>query len=149
VSPDNTQPATAKPGLVRYRAAVMKLSKELPRAVGPEVKAHIDDLWRSQVAPAVLEIEEALADHGVIREIARSATTDIRTLMAETAGLFLGMNTLSGLDAWVNATIAGAGPTIHAGARGALAAYDAKRDAKRHDLFFLYAVNRRLEPSRG
>jgi hypothetical protein len=133
--------------LVRYRAAVIRVAMDLPKLVGPEIEAHVDDLWLKEVAPAMQEIEAALADHGLVREIAKSAAKDIRTLLIEGAGLFVGMSALSGLGTWVNATIAGAAPMLHAGTTGVLSAYEGQRDAARHELFYLYEANRRLGSS--
>lgn len=131
--------------LVRYRSAVMRLADELPRIVGPEVEGHIDDLWRTDVSPAIQEIELSLADHALVREISLHALTDVRRLLLEGAGLFIGLSQLSGLGNWLSATIAGAGPTIDAAASGVRSAYEGRRDARRHDWFYLYEANRQLD----
>jgi hypothetical protein len=128
--------------LVRYRAAVMKISGDLPRLIGPELETHIDDLWRREVAPAIEEIRETLADHGLVREIARHAETDMMTLLVGGTGLLVGVS--AGLENWVSAAVAGVGASIHAGVRGARSASESRRTAKRTDLFYLYETNRRL-----
>jgi hypothetical protein len=136
-----------KSPLVRYRAAVMRLSKDLPRLVGPELEAHIDDLWRSDVAPAIQEIEETLADHGLVGEIAKHAQEDIKVLIAGGAALFMGMSGAAGLENWVSATIAGAAAATHVAVKTGSSMRDGKQSARRSDLFYLYEANRRLRDS--
>jgi hypothetical protein len=129
--------------LVRYRAAVMEMGDALRSEVfDTDAPAEIDDLWRSRVEPAVLEIEETLAQHGLVREVARQAAQDVKWLLLEGPAFYLGLEHISSLEGWVSALGAAAAPTAHAGVKGAQAAVSGRREAKAHDLFFLYQAQR-------
>lgn len=129
--------------LIRYRAAVMKMGDALRSEVlDPNAQVEIDDLWRSQVEPAVFEIEETLAQHGLVREVARQAAQDVKWLLLEGPAFYLGLEHISSLEGWVSALGAAAAPTAHAGVKGAQAAVSGRREAKAHDLYFLYQAQR-------
>jgi hypothetical protein len=131
--------------LTRYRAAVSHIAARLTvRAFDREVAAEIEDLWLSDVAPALSEIEEGFAEHGLVREVARTLGQDLKTLLVEGAALYVGLDNLTTLNGWVSATTALAGPAVQAAATGAKDTYMARRDLKKKDLFYLYEVNRRL-----
>lgn len=129
--------------VVRYRAAVMEMGDALRSEVfDTDAPAEIDDLWRSRVEPAVLEIEETLAQHGLVREVARQAAQDVKWLLLEGPALYLGLEHISSLEGWVSALGAAAAPSAHAGVKGVQAAESGRREAKAHDLYFLYQAQR-------
>jgi hypothetical protein len=132
------------PALARYRRAVFRLSKELPASVGPELKSHVDDLWMAEIAPAITEIEERLADHGLVHDIAKSAASDVKALLLESAGVYIGMTSMAGLSDLISATAAAGTTTAQAVIRGTLDSVNGRQEARHHDLFYLYETNRML-----
>ncbi len=67
--------------LVRYRSAVAGLRSQELDPYSPARDEIIDLVWRQHVAPALLEIEEDLKEHGLIRELARSLSADVRDVI--------------------------------------------------------------------
>lgn len=64
--------------LGRYRRKVSRLRSEL--RTGPfdqHIEAEVDALWRNEVDPAIVEIRQAMADHGLVREILRSLSGNV------------------------------------------------------------------------
>jgi hypothetical protein len=47
----------------------------------------VEDAWRTQVAPALADIREALAEHGLLSEAASIALGDPRRLLVEAGGV--------------------------------------------------------------
>ncbi len=129
--------------LTRYRALTVRLAEQLAyRAFDAESHAELDDLWTSSVAPALAEIEESLAEHGLVREVLRATRTDFRTLLREGAGLYLGLGTFASVDEVIAATVAVAGPAADAILKGVSGTRAARRDARGRDLFYLYEISR-------
>jgi hypothetical protein len=117
--------------LDRYRAHVSRLACQLALpSVHPASAGEIEDLWLHTVAPALSELREGFAEHGLVREIARTIGADLKTVLSAGAGaaIFLGMDRLASVDRWVSQ---GTGP-IEA------TRTPAYRDHGRHDLFYLY-----------
>lgn len=130
--------------LANYRAAVASMSKDLPVAFGGEFSAHIDDLWVSNVDPALAEIRSEVADHRLTREMAHHAAQDIRTYMAAGPALFVGLNSMGGLGELISATAGVALPSGAALVQGLSSRRTARDAVKRHDFFYLYESDRRL-----
>lgn len=132
------------PALTRYRASALDLSASLNPTLGAELEAQVDDLWAAKVAPALLEIEETLAEHSLVRELAKRATSDVKAFLTGGAGVYMGVTAAASLPA-VATALAGAalGATPVVG-QSAWATVDAHRRAHRHELFYLYETNRRL-----
>jgi hypothetical protein len=130
--------------LTRYRASTLDLSAQLGPVLGDELEAQVDDLWAAKVAPALLEIEETLADHSLIRELAKRATSDVKALLAGGAGLYMGVTATASLPAAATAlagSALGAAPII---GQAAWARIEGRSSAQRHELFYLYETNRQL-----
>ncbi len=129
--------------LVRYRRAVMRLASKLrSRAFDVEAAVELDDLWHEEVAPVLVELEERFADHGLVREIARQLGEDLKSLIREGAALYVGLDRLTTVDAWISATAAAAAPVAAAAAKGAAASHVVRRQLEEHDLFYLYSLQR-------
>lgn len=130
--------------LMRYRAAVISVSDDLPAALGSEGEQAVDEVWDSRVQPALLELRETLAQHGLVREVAKHAVTDIEKLLGGGSALFLGLTQVVSLSEFTavatSAALAGVPPT----SRGAWDAYQGARHARRHELFYLYALDDRV-----
>ena len=131
--------------LGRYRTAVVRLSDRLQ--AGPfdrDLPDEIDDLWGAEVQPALDQIGDGLHDHGLVREIARSARQDVKTLIAEGSALYVGLAGLASVNEWISATAGLASAAVGATAAGAHRSSAARKDLRRSDLFYLYELDRRL-----
>jgi hypothetical protein len=80
-----------------------------------------------------------MADHGLVREIARSASQDVKTVLTA-ASVYLGMPG-SDIQSGLIAATAAAG---QAAASGVVSSQRGRREVGRNDLFYLYEANRRL-----
>jgi hypothetical protein len=135
--------------LGRYRAAVVGLTDRLH--AGPfddDLPAEMDDLWRTDVQPALDDITEGMHQHGLLHEMARAARDDVKTLVAGGAALYVGFTGLASMTDWVAATAGITASAVGAAAKGHADAAREQGALKRHDLFFLYAVDRRLGRAR-
>lgn len=135
--------------LSRYRRATSTMGDALELdAFDRESSAEIDDLWRSSVAPTIEELREELGHHSLVREVARSATTDIRTIITGLSGpaVVVGFKDVLDLDAWgiAAAALLTGGTAAHHLAKAAIERGTAHRNVRRNDLFYLVALNERI-----
>lgn len=131
--------------LARYRGAVVRMSRTL--AASPferAIQADADDLWTSEVAPALVEIEDTMTDHGLVRELGRRANEDARQIVMSGSGLLIGLEQLGHLSATISAAITAAGVGAGIAGRARTARASAASDARRAEMFYLY----RLGPGR-
>ncbi|MER6936699.1 hypothetical protein ABTX24_18720 [Nocardioides sp. NPDC127514] len=132
--------------LARYRGAVVRFSKEMPQVVGENLDFEVQQLWIETVRPALLGLEDEMADHGLVRELARTLSVErIRDFGSWTAGTYVTVASATALDALTTgliATASGGAATV------ALEAIRARREgqasAKASDFYYLYEANRRL-----
>lgn len=133
----------------KYLRAVSALSQKMTTtAFAPERSDELEHLWRTDVSPALDDLRDQLADHSLVREMARRAGTDARTFAAASgAGGFgwLSLGVLQNADlltalvaaapaAGVAATsLAYALPHRHAG----------RREVTTRDLYYLVALDER------
>ncbi len=136
--------------LSRYRRSVAEMATRL--RVGPfdsDLPADVDHLYVTEVQPAIADLREQLADHGLVREVGRHLGVSVEPLIKGLAGsaLALGATSLADLSAWVTAA-ASAAPAGIAAAQAAVSGVVSSREKseslKRHDLFYLYEIDRRL-----
>lgn len=132
--------------LVRFRSALAQASTEFASAAWDESFARdVDDLYRRKVAPALLEVEEALSDLGVRATLLRlSSGKEAVAAVAATLGL-AAAGDISNAD--LPALLYGA-PAIAAtvaGAAEALQRRPIRRAAERNAFYFLYEGNRLLD----
>lgn len=130
--------------LVRYRTAAARMSKQSGLAIGPDANAQIDDLWVNEVEPAILAIKEQMHDHGLMRELARTACDDIKTYLAEGTAIVLGLGTLTGIAGWASTLLGMGAPSAQASVQAWKSSHDGQLAAQRSDLFYLYEARRRL-----
>ena len=131
--------------LGRYRAAVVRLSDRLH--AGPfdeDLSAEMDDLWTTDVQPALDDMGEGMNQHGLIREIARTARQDVRAILTEGVALYVGLGGLASVNDWLSGAVGLAGTALTAGGLGYERSAQARDDLRGHDLFYLYEVDRRL-----
>lgn len=132
--------------LVRYRSAVSRLRTDEIDPFSRDRERIVDQLWRQHVAPALLEIEDSLADHGLVRELARSLGADIRSVvsgMPLRASVAVGLGGLTELGAAVQAVAA----SVISLTPPVTEAYGNRSKARaavaRGDFYYLYRLNRR------
>ena len=132
--------------LARYRGAVARFSKEMPHVVGENLDFEVHQLWIETVKPALLGLEDEMADHGLVRELARTLSVErIRDFGSWTAGTYMTVASATALDALTTGLIATAGGGA---ATVALEAIRARREGqagpKASEFYYLYEASRRL-----
>ncbi|HTW14795.1 MAG TPA: hypothetical protein VMF51_06675 [Nocardioides sp.] len=132
--------------LARYRGAVARFSKDMPQVVGENLDFEVEQLWIETVKPTLLGLEDEMADHGLVREIARSLDVqNIRDFGGWTAGTYFAVASSTALDALATGFIASA---AGGAATVALEAVRSRREGqtgpKASELYYLYEANRRL-----
>lgn len=136
--------------LTNYRAAVVKMADRLTsKAYEPENAAELDDLWISDVEPALVRMREELSQHGLVRELAREAVVgpDVVVRAATGPGTYIGLDAVSALSGWAAAAAgaaAGAAALGQMAARAAQRGREARAKTEQHDLFYLFELDRRL-----
>lgn len=138
---------TLKSPLIRFRSAMTALSREFEsRPIDESFDAQVDEAWRRQVAPALLEIREALSEHGLLREAASIALGDPRRLLAEAGGVLAAAHgevvSLSGVLA---ASVAAALPMADVAGRALKESLGSKRAARSSAFYFLHKVAEEAE----
>jgi hypothetical protein len=133
--------------LVRFRSEIGRMSSEFEaRALDPEFAREVDDAWRTRVEPALLEIRETLAEHGLLREVGSVALGDPRRLILEAGGVIAAAHgeilSLSGI---MTAATAAAVPAADVVGRAVAAAQSGKRGARRNAFYFLHRVAKEAE----
>ena len=134
--------------LGRYRRKVSQLRGHMQtEPFDVHIQAEVDALWRSEVDPAIAVIRQAMADHSLVRELLKSAGTNVMDFVkgvAAPAVLTVFSANMLDLGTAVAAGLTGAaasGPTI----TGALIKrQEGQSIARSHDLYYLYEVDRRL-----
>jgi hypothetical protein len=131
--------------LVRFRGALAKVASEFESAAwDDDFEREVDDLYRREVAPAVLEVDETLDELGARPTLLRVASSK-ESVAAMATGLGLAAASALGyadLPAVVYGT-PGA-PLLAAGADEALHRRDIRRSTAQNSFYFLYAANRPL-----
>lgn len=131
--------------LVRYRAATSRLADRVATpAFDTAMAAEIDDLWTTDVAPALVEIGEGLTEHGLVREMARASTQNVRDLIVSGSAIYVGLAAGTSVDGVAASTVAVGGAVAGTAARAAVARRAERRGVAAHELFYLYEVDRRL-----
>lgn len=128
--------------LARFRGAIARLSREFSsRAIDVSFAAEVADAWRREVAPALADIREALAEHGFLTEVRSIALGDPRRLLLEAGGVLAATHgeflSVSGL---VAAALTAGLPLADLTGRATLASLNGRRDAKKHAFYFLHRV---------
>jgi hypothetical protein len=136
--------------LSRYRRSIAGLATKL--RVGPfdeHLGADIDHLYVSEVDPALRDLQDGFAEHGLVREVARSLATDIKAVVTATVGpgIYLGAASLADINGWL--TLAGSAATAlvpvgQVTAKAVLEKGRQDRAMQKHDLFYLFEIDRRL-----
>ncbi len=135
--------------LTKYRRKVTDLRSHL--LTGPfdaHADAEVHGIWRSEVDPAVSEIRQAMADHTLSRELLREAGQDLAQFVGGTftrgGVIVLAANTLD-VNAVLTTGLAAASASIPVVARALSSRKKARDTAKGNDLYYLYAVDQKLQ----
>jgi hypothetical protein len=132
--------------LVRYRAVISELQQLVVADIGArELDSQLDDLWIRKIQPTLIDLEDELTAHGLVREIARSAATSARSLVTQGAGLYIALSTLANLASQISAAAAVAGVTLETVAAGAGSSILGKRQAAKNDFYYLYRLSRQIQ----
>lgn len=136
--------------LSKYRRAVSNLTPKIGSAAyAGDFNEEVNDLWLHEVEPAIDEIKETLADHALVREIARHLGVDLKNYVFAASGplVAVGVQSVSTLDGLV-ATAMAAAPAALAGIQLVGGANRDRRagqkQARNSDLFYLYDLGSRL-----
>lgn len=127
--------------LKRYRSAVSRFSRQLPPLTEAELRDGVNELWETDVEPALLEIKETMAESSFLKEAARAAGKSVGVYMTAGAGIWMGLGAVSDLSQLVTAAIATAPKTSQIVADAALATQAARRPVRKHELFYLHAIS--------
>jgi hypothetical protein len=106
--------------------------------------ADVEDAWRERVGPALLEIEEALREHGLLREVGRVVTGDPKRILLDTVGgaLVATHQNLVSLSGLLAAAAAAGVPPLDVACRAARETLEARAEAERNSFYFLHQVGR-------
>lgn len=142
------------PHLVRYRGAITRVSADMPREIGLDLEFDVQQAWDAEVQPELLNIQEELATHGLVKELARAVqATDIRNFGQWTAGTWVALDTgtdLSTIGTGLAAVALNATPRVGQAVMDSLRAKANARDqAKKSEFYLLYETNQRLEDFRN
>jgi hypothetical protein len=129
-------------GRARYRGAVTNLTARLQATVLDEaLPSEIEDLWRDEVQPSLRDMQQTVSGSRLAQEVAGRVLTDYRTTM--TGGLLVTLDHLTHLSP--AQTVAVATPLTANVMWQAVGQFLSHKDAiRRHELFYLFDVNRRL-----
>lgn len=135
--------------LTKYRRKVTDLRSHL--LTGPfdaHADAEVHGIWRSEVDPAVSEIRQAMADHTLSKELLREAGQDLAQFVGGTftrgGVIVLAANTWD-VNAVLTTGLAAASASIPIVARALSSRKKARDTAKGNDLYYLYAVDQKLQ----
>lgn len=132
--------------LSRYRMASQKLAGLLNAvSFSLDWRSEIDELWRNEVKPSVVAVEDELTEHALVREIAKSAREDARFIITGGSALVATIGTTVGLQTALQTAVATAfGSGITAAWKGIGSARAARQKVGRDDLYYLVYINRNL-----
>ena len=136
--------------LARYRGAVVRFSKDIQPMVGEGLTFEVQQQWEETVKPMLMGLEDEMADHGLVRELARSLNVkDVRNFGYWTSGTYFAFANSTSLDALTTGLVATGASAIPQAASVALGAVRARRAAtnelETNELYYLYEANRRFE----
>ncbi|MFC5678756.1 hypothetical protein [Aeromicrobium endophyticum] len=136
--------------LARYRGAVIRFSKNIEPMVGEGLAFEVQQRWDESVKPMLMDLKDEMADHGLVRELARSLNVkDVRNFGFWTSGTYFAFANSTSLDALATGLVATGASAVPQAASVALSAVRTRRaatgDVESNELFYLYETNRRLE----
>jgi hypothetical protein len=135
--------------LGRYRRKLAYLRTQLQTGPFDEhINAEVQAIWRTEVTPALDEIRQAMADHGLARELLQALGADLSNFvkggMLPAAAITIFSANVLDLGTALTAGLAGGSAVAPTVARALLARQRGRADAQLHDLYYVYEVRRRL-----
>lgn len=128
--------------LLRFRGEMLRLAAEFGRPIDDGFAAAVEQAWRADVAPALADIRECLAEHGLLREIATVARGNIARMMAEAGGVLAASHADPfHLSEMVTMGAAVAVPALDALGSAVNARGSAHRDLQKQGFYFLHKVD--------
>lgn len=137
--------------LGRYRRSVAMLGGKM--RTGPfdgDTEAEVEHLYLTEIEPALAELREQLAEHGLVREFANAIGANLRAVVGGAVtvpGLVVGIQSATDLAAAATAGLASM-PALAGGAAALFRAKQAQKEAltnvARHDLYYLHELERRI-----
>lgn len=134
--------------LTRYRRSVSHMATTMRS--GPfdrDAPAEVEHLFRTNVLPVLDEVREGMADHRLVLELARMIGSDPRALVSCAVGPWvgLGMATTGDLATWASVAAGAMTTAVGLGATAVQRRSEGQEPHRRHDLFYLCELDRRLE----
>lgn len=130
--------------LMRYRAAVVRLSRTIPDIPVKDMDAAVQAEWESTVAPALDDLSTGLIEHGLVHELSKQAKLDTAAYLAMASGLFVGMDQLTNLGMLASGVAASVPAIGGALGKASVAVNERRSTLKRHDFYYLHAANEAL-----
>lgn len=128
--------------LVRFRGEMTKLSNEFARPVDDRFAAEVESAWRARIAPALADIRESLADHGLLREVSSVVRGDVRQLATEAGGVIAASHTnLIDLSGLLTLGAVAAVPALHTIGKAVNGRISARRDVEKQGFYFLHKID--------
>lgn len=136
--------------LSRYRRQAAALREHL--IVGPfddTAAGEVQHLWRTEVAPALVDLQQGMADHALARELLRGLGADLGRFAKGTLVPGAGLTVAAASVTDVAAAVAVGLPAVAAPvvARAAQVYTDHRTAARAANLYYLYETDRRLQRS--
>lgn len=136
--------------LQRFRQGVREISKDIETVPeSPEFAHEVSDAWTNCVAPALTEIENAIAENTSLRDLVRRGVNDPAGLagIGGATGLAVAAGpasaTASAAALFLSSAVATAGLGV-AAVRANMAQRAATREATEAQFYFLYGANSRM-----
>lgn len=131
--------------LGRFRAIVIGLAKQLEsELLDADLDGEIQDIYLSQIAPALDDLADQFASSIYLRELADASADDLKWLFAAGAGLTLGLAGVGHLPALTATSIGAGGIAASTAVKTASAVGRTRSTARRNHLYFLYRANNKL-----
>lgn len=128
--------------LTRFRSEMVSLSRQFERPIDDHFAADVADAWRERVAPALEDIRESLAEHGLLREVASIAMGDVRRMLSEAGGVWAASHAnLLDLSGMLTLAAAAGVPALDTAARSVRATMAARRDVRNQGFYFLHKLD--------
>ena len=131
--------------LLRFRSVLAKISRDFEaRLTDESFDAEVEGVWRTQVAPALQEIRETLAEHGLLREAASIALGDPKRLAVEAGGVIAAARAdVVALSSLWTAGLSASLPLADIAGRALQKRREGRRAARNHAFYFLHRVGER------
>jgi len=135
--------------LTRYRRGVDNLSRTLNNhPLDDDMREEIGDVYANQVAPALDDLREQYAEHGLVREASRGLLMDVRSFVFAlgSPAAVLGIAEAAHLSTVSQAVLTGGAVGLVTGQQavtGAMRSREARKQVRSADLYYLLEIDRR------